>query len=278
MNKYLEKIAAVPHFVKARRRLAQMLQQGSHDFKSMNLQDSASALSSGSINPGTWGTHGAGVYAGHKAPAHGYQVSGHSNRIIAFPTGGSQYAVPHANNLRFKGNQMPVQDTVIPHSVPVGGKGTYVSLPAGLKNKKSMHPGDADIARNMEESIRTSRSRRIYDDDLEAETRKRGLTSTWDSDTEVPKSYAGRKHAMSGENRVKEIQEALYGTRLPRAEQKSLLRQTTGELANFRKSTIMQGRKSTSRSTRRQMSEDLHDLALQQLARSSGYEKYTGKV
>lgn len=271
MNKYLEKIAVVSKLVKAQRRVKQLLQSGTHDFKSMSADSAISALHAKKLNAGTWGTNGAGVYAGHRAPAHGYQPSGHSDRIIAF-LGTSEHAVPHEANFRFHHQKMPVQDSVVPHDVHLD-KGSYVTLPSGAKNLKKASPGEKHLVSDMEEGIRKSRSRRIYDDDLRNELHRRGLfhKGGWDLYTE-----GAKKPVHTGNDYLDVIKEKLRGNTvsIPRKDMRHALRKATGEAGSIRDVLLEDLKHNRKGFNRRDLREQLDDAAHSHLAESGEYRKY----
>lgn len=264
MNKYLEKIAVVSKLVKAQRRVAQILHTGSHDFKSMPIEHTVSALNEGKIHSGSWGTNGSGVYAGRGAPAHGYQPAGYTDRQIAFP-GNPEHAVPHETNHRFHYNKMPVQDSVIPHEVSLS-KGTYVSLPPGAKNLKNASLGERHMMSDMEQSIRKSRARRIYDDDIRSELKRRGLHDNkhgWD-----PVTAGDSKPKDVGNQYLEHLKNKLRETDVPRKDMRQAVRDASGTLADHRDYVVRTSR------DHRDLRESLDYVARNHIVQSGNYRKY----
>lgn len=264
MNKYLEKIATVPHLIKARRRVIQMLSQGTHDFKQMSFDSARSALNSKVIHKGSWGTNGPGVYAGHKAPAHEYQPHGSIEPTIAFPSD-AKHAIPHENNHRFHYNKMPVQDSVIPHDVHLNHN-SYITIPGSTNKPK--HIGEKLIQQDLEPHIRSSKVRRIYGEHLREELTKRNLThSGWDSN----------KSLHTGNEYLRHIHDKLRDNihNIPNKDLRHTVK-TMGGVGgimrdNIHKNPMREKRMYGGSSGVRQ---SLRDIALGHMAETGAYRKY----
>jgi hypothetical protein len=270
MNKYLEKIAVVSGLVKAQRRVKQLLQTGSHDFKSMSAENAMSALKSGKIETGTWGTNGAGVYAGRGAPAHGYQATGHSDRLVAFP-GHSEHAVPLNSNHRFHGSETPVRDSVIPHEVHLG-KGSYIALPSGAKNLRTASTGEKHMVSDMEAGIRKARARRIYDDDIRNELNRRGLGhKEWD-----PHTLGTKKPEHTGNDYLDTVRDRLHKTDIPRQDMRKALRNATGENGDRRDFLLDDLKQNRWSFNRKNVRREFDEIAHTHMAQTGEYKKYLG--
>jgi hypothetical protein len=257
MNKYLEKLASVPHLIKARRRVMQMIQEGTHDFKRMGFDESRV------IHTGSWGTNGSGVYAGHKAPAHGYQPSGSAEPHIAFPSN-PHHAIPHDKNHRFHYAKVPVQDSVIPHDIHLDNK-SYVGIPGSTNKPK--HVGDKLMQQDLESHIRSSKVRRIYGDHITQELAKKNLVHPhWDKGVTM----------HTGEEYLSHIHEKLVNNthKIPKDDIRHAIK-TMGGVGGTVRDTVHKNR-----FMRRILGgpdgvrQDLHNHGLSHIAETGAYRKY----
>ena len=250
--------------VKARRRVMQMIQEKSHDFKQMSVDNTIRALESKSILPGTWGTHGAGVYAGRGAPAHGYQPKGYIDRLIAFPSKGRAPAIAGNNNYRFHHQELPVEDTVIKGTVQLG-KGTYTSLPSKLNKKTPI--GERNLIQDLEPGIRSSKSRRMYDSHITEALKKKGLThDAWDKET---------SKISIGEDYISYIKEKLETADVPRKDMRAAIKGASGTLGSIRDSLLHPNRRDLRMAGGTHgVREIMDDVGRTNIAETGAYRKY----